>query len=305
MKRIHAPLAVALGCAVIVVANVLTLGAAMWNRAGGPRAELQLTERELQMPPFREPDDTGILLSFATSDQPPPWVAFTAFRKNRRLPQMTHPWLDEAKLRELGFRIDLPPDNPAAEDRYARTPPRRAYVAFEFDGPAWRSWLAGRERAVEELRAEVEKGLKSQQDLADARALLDLDRVARSRLFPVDAGGDVTELMRRCPERARCVVLPGVVAARIRRPEGQPPLLTGEIQTLLVEDIHVPLSLHAPLLPFLPTITEEQFREQTRDDAKLQWPAASPPRYRATLAIGRRLEPWLLSVAPIEKASAE
>ncbi len=305
MKRLRAPLAVVLGCALVVVANAWILGAALWNRAGGPRAQLRLTERELRMPPFREPEDTGIQLSLVTSDQPPPEVGFVAFRKNYQLPGPPLPWLDAAKLRELGFRTDVAPADPEAPELYRRAPPRRAYLVIEFDGPAWRSWLADRERAVNELRADVEKGSKSRQELADAETLLALDRVARSRLFPIDAGLDAADLLRRHPDRQQCVVMPGVVAPRVRQTEGRPPELIGEIRSLLVTEIHVPLRLHAPLKPLLPKVTEKQWNERRQNELKPAWPAASPPRYGATLAIGRSLDPWLVSVAPIEKESAE
>jgi hypothetical protein len=285
------------GCALIVISNALTLGAAAWNRWGGPRNTLELTDRELALPLFREPEDTGIELSLVSSDETPRAVSVTSWLKGKRIGRIEHTWLDPAKLRELGFNVDVGPSDPDAGKHYDLTLPRYAYVVLEFDGPAFAGWIGDRERQVDSVRRDVEQGLKGREELTDAEALLALDRLTRSRLFPVDAGLDAAELLRRHPDRQRYLILRGIVAPELFRDEGQPPVLRGRISQLLAQRVHAPLKFHPQLAPILPKLSEEKFYEQRRKEKKTEWPVAAPPRFRATIAVGRRLEPWLVSVA--------
>jgi putative membrane protein len=209
-------------------------------------------------------------------------------KRRERIEPIRHEWFDDAKLRDLGFRGDIDPSDPDALQSYEWLPRRYAYVVLEYDGPAFAAWLAAREKDVEAIRGEV-----------DAEALLDLARAARSRLFPVDASLDADELFRRYPERGRHLVLRGVVAAHVVRGAEGPPLARGFIASLLVDEVHVPRQFRPPLTPFLPTTTETEFYDQADRTSTVDWPPARPPRYRATLAVGRRLEPWLRSLTVV------
>lgn len=290
--------AVAAGAGVILIANAMILGAAAWNRWGGPRTTMELTERELALPLEREPEDTGILLSLVSGDRPPAAAARAAWKMDRRIPPVQHKWLDRAKLRELGFAVDLDPADPEAVDYYAWAFPREVYVTFEFDGPAFGDWLAEQEQRVEKLRGDVETSLKSRDELADAEALLAFDRTMRSRLFPVDAGRDPLELARRRPDRERCVILPTTMRVTRLESKGQPPELRGSITDLSVADVHAPLRLHPQLERFLPRETQTEAETRAQRQPRMEWPIPSPPRYRALVAFGRRFEPWLVDVTP-------
>jgi hypothetical protein len=218
---------------------------------------------------------------------------------DRQIAPFRYKWLDRAKLRELGFAVDLDPADPASADYYSWKLPREVYVAFEFDGAAFRDWLAEQEQRVEKLREDVAKSLKSREDLADAEALLALDRTMRSRLFPVDAGRDPVELARRRTDCGRCIVLPAIMAVRRVEPRDQPPELRGVITALSVDSVHVPLRLHPRLETFLPRQTQAEAEARARQQPRMEWPTPSPPRYRVVVAFGRRFEAWLVDVAPV------
>ena len=49
--------------------------------------------------------------------------------------------LGKTKLQELGFDCSVAPSDPKAESFYARQIPRTGFVALEYDGAAWQSWL--------------------------------------------------------------------------------------------------------------------------------------------------------------------
>ncbi len=293
MKRLASPASVAAACALIIVTNLVILGAAGWNRRGEPRAELPLTERELVMPTVRQDEGSGLELSLLLTHEPPGVVRRTARWKRYELPSVDYGWLDRSKLVELGFRIDLDPTHPDAAEHYSDVMPRRAYVVLEYDGEAWNRWISGREEQVRMLRREVEEGTAEPKVLADAEAVLAVDRMMRSRLFPVDAGVDAAALQRRYSDRGRHAVVAGLLRFKIVQPENGVPTLSGDVLGLVVSRLHVPRKLRRHLEAFLPEETWEEVEARERRAAESGWPSPTPPRYRANLAVGRRNEPWL------------
>ena len=296
--------AIVLGCAVVALANAAMLGGAAWNRGGARHTTLTLTERELAMPDFRESDDSGILLSLLHTGQPPRAVMQAAWSRRYRIPAVEYPWLDRAKLGELGLAVELDPADPAAAEHYAWVTPRRCYAAFEFDGPAFRDWIAGRERQVAALREQVQAGSRSQQDLTDALVLLELDRLTRSRLLAVDAGRDPEELRRKYAEPGRHLILPAVVEPKLMRAEGTAPRLTGTISLPEMPDVYVPVEWYGVMKSFLPPASSGGEAEQAPPPVATPWPAAVPPRYGAAVGFGRKFEPWLVSLSATEKMEA-
>jgi len=302
MRRLASPASVAAACGLIVVTNLAILAAAGWNRRGEPEAELSLTERELAMPVARQDERTGLELSLVMTHEPPGVVRRTARWKRYELPSINYGWLDRAKLLELGFRVDLEPTHPDAAERYSHAMPRRVFVVVEYDGEAWNRWISGREQQVRELRREVEEGTLEPRALADAEALLAVDRAMRSRLFPVDAGLDADALRSRYGDRRRYAVVAGSLRPKVVQPENGVPTLSGDLLDLVVNRVHVSRGHRRHLEAFLPEETWKEIEARERRGAESDWPSPTPPRYRATLAVGRRHEPWLVSVATLEPA---
>jgi hypothetical protein len=296
MKRLASPASVAAACGLIVVTNLAILAAAGWNRRGEPEAELSLTERELAMPAARQDEGTGLQLSLVMTHEPPGVVRRTARWKHYELPSVDYGWLERAKLLELGFRVDLDPTHPDAAEHYSHAMPRRAYVVIEYDGEAWQRWISDREEQVRELRRAVEEDTAEPSVLADAEAMLAVDRTMRSRLFPVDAGTDANALQRRYGDRRRHAVVAGLLRPKVVQPENGLPTLSGDVLGLVVSRVHVPRKLRRHLEAFLPEDTWEEVEARERRKAESGWPLPTPPRYRATLAVGRRHEPWLVNV---------
>jgi hypothetical protein len=294
MKRLASHLSVAAACGLIVVTNLAILAAAGWNRRGEPEAELSLTERELTLPAARQDEGTGLELSLLMAHEPPGVVRRTARWKRYELPSVDYGWLDRAKLLELGFRIDLDPSHPDAAEHYSRAMSRRAYVVVEYDGKAWNRWISGREEQVRKLRREVEESTAAPSALADAEAVLAVDRTMRSRLFPVDAGTDAHALQGRYGDRRRHAVVAGLLRPKVVQGENGVPTLSGDVLDLVVSRVHVPRKLRRHLEAFLPEETWEEVEAREQREAESGWPSVTPPRYRATLAVGRRHEPWLV-----------
>jgi len=181
---------------------------------------------------------------------------------------------------------------------------RRAYVVLEYEGAAWSQWFAGREAQVRELQRGVEVDATEASALADAEAILALDRTMRSRLFPVDAGADADALRHSYPDRRQYAVVPGLVRPKVVQLEDGTHFLGGYVRGLVVSRIHIPRRLRQGFEALLPEETWDQLFERQREEAKSGWPSAAPPRFKAVLAFGRRHEPWLVTVAALDSSDA-
>jgi hypothetical protein len=117
---------------IVLVSNLAALGGVAWNRGGEPEAVLELTERELSLPPPAA-ENTAMALRLQL------WNVL------RRPSPPEQSWFDRAKLEAIGFDCSRPLDE-ANLPRYRATPPRRTYAVLEYSGQAWeggRQSLAG------------------------------------------------------------------------------------------------------------------------------------------------------------------
>ena len=291
---------------------ILALSA--WNRWGSPQTSIALTERELAMP-FREEENSGLLLSLTLGDEAPLEVIWVARQRRYRLPRAEHPWLDDTKLRELGF-----PPGKAHSDSSGSSGPssspeenaeqgegngiaRRAFVVLEFEGEAWKQWLTSQESRLTDLRRKVEEGGARREELENAEAVLALDRTMRSRPLPVDAGTDGRSLRSRYAAQERFLVVPAILTLTASPEEGRPARLDAVIEPL-VSRLHVPAALRPAFTPFLRRETGGQAFESARKQAETGWLSPAPPRYRVTLAYCRGFEPWIVGVEPLVAGSS-
>ncbi|MBP7147651.1 MAG: DUF4824 family protein [Acidobacteria bacterium] len=288
MRRPRVPASVVAGCAVVLLANLWILALGAWNRWGGREVRIELTERELTLPHFSRADDSAIFLTLRTADEAPPAVMRAAGFKGRWPRPATWPWLDRAKLAELGFATEVDPAAAEAEEHYWRMSPRTAFIALEYDGPAWTEWLRVREKRLRSGAAEI----RESNSPADAEALLALDRATRSRLVPVDAARDPGALAARCAE-GRCIVLQGLVRPVVVTDDGTA-RLGGQLVELAIRQLRVPPGVRARLLPYVSRESEDDVATREREAAQSGWPEPLAPRYEVSIAVGARLEPWVV-----------
>ncbi len=184
------------------------LGGAAWNRTGTTQ-RVTLSERELEpvWPPREGSASSAARLALR-------W-------QPRDDPQDARLWLGDGTLRELGFTLGLPAGASGAELFYTRSLPRTAWVAFEFNGPAWR---------LIEQRRPMMGGAEAND----------------SRLVPVAAGLDPVELRRRF-ETQPIVVLPAVIGLRYERHPTRGPSVWAGIERIDLPDITVPPRLRERL----------------------------------------------------------
>jgi hypothetical protein len=289
------------GLALILAVNVVAGIGIVYNRRGSPDSVLSLNQRELRLPatvlsPSGSPDTSGVALRIDW--QVLPELGPDAARKLQYADSANLPpgaprlagWLDRNKLESLGYRFP----EPAPIDEIRRSRPselaREVYLVLEFDGPAYRESV---ERAVHDqalVKAALEQKPGDPQ-LAELRNRVERNlthaRLSASRLFAIDAGLDLGALRERYADRSRFAIVRGKVRPLFRPGPDQRP--AGTIEALTVAAINVPLRL-------------KRVFEPPRGVAMDRSKAWALLAYNVDLAIGRRLEPWILAAEPAATA---
>jgi hypothetical protein len=248
---------------VLLAAIGSLLGAARWNRGGNPQF-IELTERELALPwsweNGHDDDDAEVRLSFR-------W-------QPRSEPQDARVWLTDVTLRTLGFGVGVPAGALEAAVVYGRSLPRVAWVAFEFNGPAW--------RLIEQRRAttDVERHFGTAS--------------GASRLVPVDAGLEPDVLRRRHAQGANVIVMPGIVHMRYTMDAARGPSVWGWVPELVSSDVSVPLHLRERLRNLKP-VSASRPPADTPHGETAEW----LPRYTVKLGVGRLGAAWIEEIRPL------
>lgn len=285
------------GVALIVLTNAVALAGVAYNRSGEPDATLALTERELTIPWEwrRDRDNSGLALTLDwRSVGRDPLDARTVAQPYQMwigpslLMSRTPAWLDSAKLASLGFGMQHPANTRAGRTYYQKQVPRQVLLVLELDGPAYeiartrmREWAA-REDSLLQVNPTQEFIRRAE----FARTELAREERSGSRLFVVDAGLDRGALRTRYPDRARYAIVRGAVEPQLVGPDSIASI-EGQIMGLAVERINVPFRFRAVFEAVQQTRTE-------RGDV-----STSP--FAATVAFGKRLEPWMQGAVRAER----
>lgn len=267
------------GLALVVLANAALLLGVAYNRSAASDGLLQLSERELLLPPTgwgvaRENSGVALRLQWrvptARAIAPRPYPLYSG---------AASAWLDKDKLRALGFDISGAAGTPAARRRYFKQLPRDVLLVMEFDGPAYQASLSAARAYAERSEAKLATDPQNRAykvSAASAKRMLSYEEHGASRLFVVDAGLDAAALRAKYPDRSHYVIVRGTVALGAGG--------TGRVAGVSIDEINVPARFR------------QVFATMPRTYRYLTTP---PPqgRYRVTVAYGRRLEPWITTVS--------
>lgn len=267
-----------LAIALIALTNAVALGGVAWNRSGEPESQISLGMRELAVAggDFGS-ENSGLSLRLLW--RTPVAEGDDALRWNRG--GGTPPWLDEAAMKALGFAP--PPADP--ETGHSRQAEREVLLVLEFDGPAWQRQREQVRKATDERIARAsaltdEK--QKQRELTEARNWRQREETESSRLFAVDAGLDADKLRRRHPDRARTLIVRGLVSAHYERKKNAT-VLRGYLREIRKDVINVPYDYRRTLTAGDRHSPRDNAREALKDS-------------EITIAFGRRLEPWLVRI---------
>ena len=267
------------GVVLILITNAVALGGAAYNRSGEPEAVLSLTQRELRLPYTwgSSGENSGLALALQ-------WRTLGGDPDDLPLPYLglggAPDWLNKTKLAALGFDVSFPEDIDAGRRHYNKLLPREALLVLELNGPAYQRALE-RTRAYnarEQLLLGTHRGDKEfEQRALRASEQLKREEQDNSRLFVIDTGVDAAALRRQYPDRQRYAIVRGQIRVGFNTRQKQTQL-SGYISDLNNNQINVPLDYHGILA---------RAGTQRNDNA----------RYGVSVAFGKRLEPWITSVA--------
>lgn len=186
----------------VLVAYTWVLGSASLNRREARAGTAELTEHELHRVPMPA-DSTVMLLELR-------WGVRGASTSRPR----EAPWLNVAKLGDLGFDCRVPIGSPIARDHYRALTPMQVFAVLEIESDPTESATTA--------------------------------PVGKSRLKVIDAGRDPARLRVQYPDRTRNVLTRAVVSIGYLdhdEPQGPPlerPRVQGWIDALLPSQIYVP-----------------------------------------------------------------
>ncbi|MEO6172693.1 MAG: DUF4824 family protein [Arenimonas sp.] len=250
--------ALLLGASLIILTNAIALAGAAYNRSGAPESTLLLSERELVNNNYDYDDNSGVAVSFQwnvlskeTLDTP----KLSSYAWN----DYSHEayWLNDAKLKQLGFDITDPVFPAEGSYRYKQLKDREVFLVLEQDGPSYQRYLA-----------HAKANAKVASNKADAIRQVRVAEYESSRLFVIDAGTHAETLRTRYPNRNTYAIVKGIVSANWQSTNTKP-ALNAYIGSLSVSSLHVSKPYDTVFI-------------------------GNTKKYRVNVAFGQRYEPWIV-----------
>ena len=285
--RISSRALFALGFVILAATNIVVLSGVASNRSGNPETLVTLTERELQLPYRVHEENSGLSLR----------LVWRTLGKNEE--EMydysgwkSPAWFSAEKLDELGFKTDGALSSDDNGTHYRKPIPKEVFIVLENNDETYRDAIKIAEKVLEKAQGlfksnSGDKTLRNKYESAEKR--LKKERMENSRLFAIDAGLYPGELRNKYKDRARFIIVKGLVKPRYRYHKKKKEMF-GVISRLSTERIHVPLKHRNVLDNILAQDKPKQNGFQS-------------PRYEIKLAYGSRLEPWIVSVHHMEDKS--
>lgn len=289
------------GGILILLTNIVALGGVAWNRKGDPRTVMKLSERELYLPynsqrEFNENSGIALHLRWQSAEG---WGRQGPYKEIHKSGDPCEPgWLDQEKLKSLGFDVSQPAGTPEGKRHYDKELPREAFLVLEFNGPAYvraveaaRKKLADQEALLKGYSSGKWGSVTGVQDEVKylKRELEDIEQ-SETRLFVVDAGLNAQTLRTRYPDIAKYAIVHGEVKPGyfVCGEKNNVTVIRGSVQELSITEINVPFRYRHQFEPL-----RRMFASGSLDEEKKG--RAHP--YEVTLVYGQHLEPWIKEVS--------
>lgn len=267
----------------LLLVNAIALAGVWYNRSGAPDAVMTLTEREMPVGYSYQKENSGISLALRTYHY--------FYGGSASLTDDSFVWLDRKKLETLGFDFSHAPNTDERYRFYDRQLPRRAYAVLEYDGSAWEGW---KKKLTDELAKADQAGKEGTRSaLQPDTRRKNIEQALRtdSHLFIIDAGTDATALRQQYPDRQRYLILRAKVRVSY---VNYGAVGKGDVRgyvEILTSEVNVPHRFHSKL------------SERRRQGSGFRIRTAGledEPRYQVVLHTGKRYEPWIEDVMPLQ-----
>lgn len=265
------------GVALILLTNLVVLLGVRFNHSGLADSTLQLSQRELRIP-YRwrqNNDNNGISLTLK-------WRLPGSLNEYQQYGGNDPGWLGKTKLASLGFNVSLPIDTDRGRATYQKQLSKPVFLAMEFDGPAYQQSI---ELAKKE-DADDSKKKAGDEKKKDQPTALSKELNLNSRLFIIDASLDREMLRAKYPDTRRYSIVRGQIQPRVIYNKEKQPLMAGYVKDVSAQSINVPFGFRDV---FEPIQKRNQEYGYTDNDKR--------PSFEATVAFGRRLEPWIVAAS--------
>lgn len=259
------------------------------NKAGVAESSVTLSERELKLPYRLHKENSGLSLTLQ-------WRSLNKQDENDHYSYAnrgTPAWFDRKKLEALGYhRDEIETDLLSLDESIKRQPhSKEVFIVLENKGASYDEAVKRAEIIVENQKARLAENVDDKQRanrLERAEKQLNREQVLASRLFTVDAGIELAVLRQKYSDSSRFIIAKGLVEPKYSYGNTKKNrAVQGYIRKLNIEKIHIPLQ-------------HRQLFDNILSQNKGQHSEIKAARYQVQLAYGRRLEPWVLSVKPIE-----
>ena len=274
------------GIALIIVTNAVALAGVAYNRSGEPDSVLRLTDRELRLPYRYNPtsENSGIALRLQ-------WRVLEKKSDEESGLAVSYwgggapHWLDEAKLVTLGVRLDSPLGANTRGGRYRQHLSSEVALVLELNGKAYQQAL----RLARDIEKQAAAMLAASPDdknvikrAQSAKEGLERIETQSTRLFIIDAALDEDVLRSEYPDKTRYAIVRGRIRPQVELKDGKAHV-SGFVEGLNIEQINVPHAFRAMFEPLIAV------RDTTRADRGLT--------FSASVAFGRRFEPWIIDAS--------
>ena len=257
---------------VVILSNIVVLVGVYLNRSGEPTSEIVLTQRELALPYRYAKENSAISLSIIYRTE-------NAFR-DKYLDYNAPEWLNEVKLKELGFNI-AKYNNP---NSHRNRPTKEVFLVLQYNGEAYRESLKLREEGLERKAILLYANKKIKRDYEDAKNNLEYEKVSASRLFAIDAGLNYEVLRQKYSNKTKYMIVKGLIILVHKYKKNE---LYGRIQELSVKNIHVPYEFKHIFKNIKTKVKHGRMKNR-------------PPQYKVVVKYGSSYEPWIDVVNKIE-----
>jgi hypothetical protein len=249
----------------IAITNIVILIGVFNNRIGEAESNVLLTQRELKLSHQSYEENSGL-----------------SFRINWRIFNDGQLWIDDAKIKELGFVINQG-ININEDFYYKYSTVKEVFVVLEYNGDSYVKQIKKEEGIFKEKKDLFElssKNKREQEILNNAHKKLNNEKFINSRLFAIDASLDPIKLRSIYKNKAKFIIAKALIKVSYSK-SNTIIKINKYITNLSIQKIHLSQQYHK----LFKAIIKNKYSSEKINN-----------KYLISLKYGSRFEPYVVSV---------